>query len=105
MKKIKIHLLKLEMAPFAGIVCFEVFIRKFVKIPVLDKFAEWAYRVYCSIDDAYARALGYKDSSEFMQALLEQNAIYPDDPSERDAYEEDNEDKEDKEDKEDRSVN
>lgn len=75
MKKIKLHLLKLAMAPFASIVHFEAFISKFVKIPMLDKLAEWSYRVYWSIDDAYARTLGYKNSSDFTQAWLERNAI------------------------------
>lgn len=89
MKKIKIHLLKLAMAPFAGIVHFVGFIDRIVKIPMLDKLAELAYRVHCSLDDAYARTLGYKDFSELFHVTLNRIAVFDDDPDERDAYDED----------------
>ena len=92
MKNIKLHLLKLAMAPFAGIVHFEAFISKFVNIPMLDKLAEWAYRVHCSLDDIYARTLGYKDFSELFHATLNRISVFEDDPDERDAYDDDNDD-------------
>ena len=89
MKKIKLLLLKIAEAPFAGIVHFEAFISKFVKIQMLDKLAEWAFRVHCSLDDVYARTLGYKDFSEFFHETLNRIAVFEDDPAERDAYDED----------------
>lgn len=94
MKKIKLLLLKIAEATFVGIVHFEVFISKSVNIPMLDKLAELAYRVYWSIDDVLARTLGYKNSSDFMQAWLERIAIYRDDQAERDTYDDKEDDNE-----------
>lgn len=89
MKKIKIRLLKLAMAPFASIVHFEAFISKFVKIPMLDKLACWAFDIHDNLLDTEARILGYKNFSELFHATLNSIAVFEDDPAERDAYDDD----------------
>lgn len=86
MKKIKLRFLKLTMATFTGIVRFDGFVRRFIKIPMLYKLDEWAFGIYYCLLDAWARAYGYKNFSEYGQLWLERNAIYNDDPAERDEY-------------------
>lgn len=89
MKKIKILLLNIAEAPFTGIVRLVSFIDRIVDKPVLFKLSDWAFRVHCSLDDVYARTLGYKDFSDLFHATLNRIAVFEDDPAERDAYDED----------------
>lgn len=89
MKKIKLHLLRVAMAPFAGIVHFEAFISKFVKIPMLDKLACLAFDIHGHLLYTEARLLGYKNFSELFHVTLNRIAVFEDDPAERDAYDDD----------------
>lgn len=95
MKKIKLLLLKIAEAPFAGIMHFVGFIDRIVDKPVLFKLSMLAYRIHCSLDDVYARTLGYKDFSDLFHVTLNSIAVNEDDPAERDTYDEDNEEEED----------
>ena len=75
MKKIKLHLLYLAEAPFAGIVHFVGFIDRIVDKPVLFKLSDLAFRVYCSLSNAEARILGYKSFGDFIDKMLENISV------------------------------
>ena len=75
MKKIKLLLLNIAEAPFAGIIHFVGFIDRLVDKPVLFKLADLAFRVYWSLSDAEARILGYKSFGDLIDNLLENIAV------------------------------
>ena len=101
MKKIKLHLLYLAEAPFAGIMHFVVFIDRLLDKPVLFKLSDLAFRVYWSLSNAEARTLGYKSFGDFIDNVLENIAVDDtednDDSEDADACEDDNDGSEDAE--------
>ena len=95
MKKIKLLLLNIAEAPFAGIVHFVGFIDRIVDKPVLFKLSDLAFRVYWSLSNAEARILGYKSFGDFINKVLENIAV--DDTDDNDGDDADNDDNEDAE--------
>lgn len=87
MKKIKLLLLHLAEAPFAGIVNFVSFIDRFTGKSILYNVSELAFRIHCSLYDAEARILGYKNFSDMMNDVL--HRIVVDDTDDHDDCDED----------------
>lgn len=75
MKKIKLLLLNIAEAPFAGIMHFVGFIDRIVDKPVLFKLSDLAFRVYWSLSNAEARILGYKSFGDFIDKMLENISV------------------------------
>lgn len=86
MKKIKLLLLKLAEAPFAGIVHFVSFIDRFTGKSILYNVSELAFRIHCHLYDTEARILGYKGFSDMMNDVLHRIAV--DDTDDPDDYDE-----------------
>lgn len=102
MKKIKLLLLKIAEAPFAGIVHFVAFIDRLLDKPMLFKLSDLAFRVYSSLSNAEARILGYKSFGDFINKMLENIAVddtdsNDGDDADNDASENDNDGGEDAE--------
>ena len=90
MKKIKLLLLKIAEAPFSGIVHFVPFIYRFTCKSILYNVSELAFRIHCSLYDAEARVLGYKNFSDMMNDVLHRIAVDDtDDTDDPDEYDED----------------
>ena len=75
MKKIKLLLLNIAEAPFAGIMHFVGFIDRLLDKPVLFKLSDLAFRVYWSLSHAEARILGYKSFGALIDKTLENIAV------------------------------
>ena len=86
MLKIKLLLLRLAEAPFAGIVHFVSFINRFTCKPVLYNVSTWAFRIHCNLNDIEARLLGYNGFYDLFEKVLVKIAVHEDDPSEHDDY-------------------
>ena len=102
MKKIKLLLLKIAEAPFAGIMHFVGFIDRLLDKPVLFKLSDLAFRVYWSLSNAEARILGYKSFGDFIDKMLENISVdatedNDGDDADNDASEDDNDASEDAE--------
>ena len=88
MKKIKLLLLNIAEAPFAGIIHFVSFIDRIVDKPVLFKLSDLAFRIYWSLSNAEARILGYKSFGDFIDKMLENISVG--DTEDNDGYDADN---------------
>ena len=98
MKKIKLLLLNIAEAPFAGIMHFVGFIDRLLDKPVLFKLSDLAFRVYWSLSNAEARILGYKSFGDLIDKTLENISVDDtDDNDDADTCDDDNDGSEDAE--------